>query len=201
MVNLEDAFFAAKSGDRDSFDQLLGHYHDNLTSFVGSRLGEKLRTRVDVNDVVQESALRAFRSLESVSWRGETAFRNWLFSIAIHVIHEQARRFLRWGEATTDRDDVPDDGTSPTRQIRRQERFDRLEAAIERLSDDHREVIKMTRIDGIPVREVAARMDRSEKATYQLLWRATQKLKEIFGDTASLHLPEHRRLGDESPQP
>ena len=92
-------------------------------------------------------------------------------------------------------EDVPDDGTSPTRQIRRQERFDRLEAAIERLSDDHREVIKMTRIDGIPVREVAERMHRSEKATYQLLWRATSKLKEVFGDTKSFRLPADRNLG------
>ena len=33
-------------------------------------------------------------------------------------------------------------------------------------------------------------MERSEKATYQLLWRATQKLKEIFGDWLQTHYPD-----------
>ena len=32
-------------------------------------------------------------------------------------------------------------------------------------------------------------MNRSVEETYQLLWRATKQLKEVFGDTKSLRLP------------
>ena len=38
--------------------------------------------------------------------------------------------------------------------------------------------------------EVAARMNRSENAVRLLLARAAMKLRESFGDTESLHLPD-----------
>ena len=50
--------------------------------------------------------------------------------------------------------------------------------------------IRLARLEGLPVKEVARRMHRSEKATSVLLVRAQLKLKTIFGDTESLHLPQ-----------
>ena len=78
---------------------------------------------------------------------------------------------------------------TPSRHQRRDERFERLKPALNQLSKDHREVITLSRIQGLPTTEVAIRMNRSVEATYQLLWRATKQLKEVFGDTESLRLP------------
>ena len=88
---------------------------------------------------------------------------------------------------------------SPSKNLRRNERFDRLKDSLESLSPEHREVILLMRIEGLPVEEVAKRMNRSPKATRQLLWRALKDLRESFGDTESLGLPE-RRLGEEGCQ-
>ncbi len=79
---------------------------------------------------------------------------------------------------------------SPSRDLRRGERFDRLEQAIERLSADHREVVLLTRIEGLALAAVARRMGRSEEATKKLLWRALRELRRHFGDTESLSLPD-----------
>ena len=80
--------------------------------------------------------------------------------------------------------------------MRREERFERLEASLEKLSVDHREVILLTRVEGLTFAETAARMGRSPDAVKQLLYRALRELRSTFGETASLHLPD-RRLGGE----
>ena len=53
----------------------------------------------------------------------------------------------------------------------------------------------LARIEGLSLAEVAERMNRSQGAVAQLLWRALRALRDRFGDTESFHLPE-RRLED-----
>ena len=50
-------------------------------------------------------------------------------------------------------------------------------------------MITMARIDGLPIKEIARRWNRTPDAVAHLLFRALRKLKESFGDTESLHLP------------
>ena len=189
---MEKLFDSAQGGDRAAFDQLMEHYHDRLRRFVDSRLGAHLRNRVDVDDILQETSFKAFKSMENVRWQGENALFSWLCGIALNNIYSYSRRYLKLSDASPPEE--ADQEASPSRHVRREERFDRLQNSLSRLSDEHQQVIRLTRIEGLPIREVAKRMNRSEKATGQLLWRATKKLKEGFGDTASLRLPEDRRL-------
>ena len=87
------------------------------------------------------------------------------------------------------------DDVSQSRDARRNERFERLQRALDSLSDEHRRVVMLARIEKLPIAEVARRLERSPAATSQLLWRALKKLKESFGSTDSFHLPD-RRLED-----
>jgi RNA polymerase sigma factor (sigma-70 family) len=73
--------------------------------------------------------------------------------------------------------------------MRRNERFEQLERCMRTLSTDHQEVVRLARIDGLPIREVARRMNRSPEAAKKLLWRALKELRKTFRDTESLHLP------------
>ena len=57
-------------------------------------------------------------------------------------------------------------------------------------------MIKLLRIEGQPLKQVARIMDRSERAVYQLLWRSMKKLKTAFGDTASFRLSDDRLTTD-----
>ena len=43
-------------------------------------------------------------------------------------------------------------------------------------------------MEGLPIKDIAARMDRSESAVKNLLLRATKQLRLLFGETESLTL-------------
>ena len=62
---------------------------------------------------------------------------------------------------------------------------------------DYREVIRLSRIAGMKTSDIAEHMGRSSAAVKQLLFRALRRLRESFGDTESLHLPD-RRFDSES---
>jgi RNA polymerase sigma-70 factor (ECF subfamily) len=80
------------------------------------------------------------------------------------------------------------DGAPPSRAMRRQERRERLQGSLRKLSPDHRMVLELSRTEGLSIREIADRMGRTESAVKNLLLRATRRLRESFGDTESLGL-------------
>ena len=178
----------AQGGDRKAFEDLFRLHEERLQACVASRLGSNLRRKVTAEDVVQDTLLKAFQAMGSFRWQGEDSFFRWLASVAENVILYHARR-----DALSQKIVLPrrtSSVESPSKGLVRAERFDRLEAALKSLPDDHRQVIQLTRIEGMPVKDAAQRMGRSTQATSQLLWRALQNLKRAFGDTGSFSLPD-----------
>jgi RNA polymerase sigma-70 factor (ECF subfamily) len=177
----------AQQGERGAFGLLVERYRARIEALIQSRFGGHLRERASVDDLFQESLLEAFRSIGRFSWKGEDSFMRWFGTIAENVVrresrrHEQDRKIRLEPRAT--------EQVSPSKAMRREERFDRLEDALERLSADHRQVIKLSRIDGLPVKEIARRMNRSESAVKNLLLRALKALQQSFGNTESMGLP------------
>ena len=185
----------ARGGDRAAFDELMAEHSGALLASIRRRMGTTLGERIEPEDLVQETLVRAFRSLESFEWRGEGSFRRWLDGIAGHVVLHSARTQSRNREFQISR--APNSAcVSPSRQQRREERFDRLKSALDRLSPDHQRVIRLSRIEGLKVGEIAERMGRSESSVKSLLFRAMTQLREGFGDTESLSLPA-RSLDEE----
>ncbi len=181
----------AKAGDCAAFDELIDRSRSRLESYVGSRIGGDLARRVEVHDIVQDVSLRAFKSLGDLEFRGGDAFVSWLCGIARHVIWETASRFRRDRPVPLDFD-VDTEDASPSQAMRRDERFDRLQQAVDSLQPEYREVILLVRIEGLAVKDVATKMNRSPHAVSNLLLRATRKLKETMGDTASFGLPDRK---------
>lgn len=179
----------AREGDREAFDELASQFRDRVAAWVASRIGPQLRARVSVDDVIQETFLWALQGIARLEWRGEESFNHWLISIAKHVISREADRQERHPMLALDCE-VAGGGVSPSKALRRGERFDRLEKAMRDLSPEHRRVIELARIERLPVQEIARRLGRSPNATSQLLSRALKKLRASFGDTESLGLPE-----------
>src|SRR6266849_5903155 len=83
------------TGDRSALDQLLGPHQQALVGLCYGILGHAQ----DAEDAVQETFLRALRAL--ASFRGEAAFRSWLFRIAINICSSRKRAQHRtepWAE-------------------------------------------------------------------------------------------------------
>jgi RNA polymerase sigma-70 factor (ECF subfamily) len=188
----------ARSQDRQAFAELVDRARPGLERQVAGDLGRKLRETVDVEDVMQEAILHAWESVAELRATDEPGFAAWLGGIARNVVRNLARRKWRSSEVALERDPAGS-VASPSRHQRREERFERLSEAVEHLSPDHRTVIRLARIEGLRIQEIAERMGRTPAAVKNLLLRAMRELRESFGDTESLGLPE-RKLGEEPPR-
>src|SRR5215212_651076 len=73
---------AGQAGVTSALEQLVSMHQRSLYAVCRGVLG----SAEDAEDAVQETFLRAFRSLES--FRGNAAFRTWLFRIALNVCHQ-----------------------------------------------------------------------------------------------------------------
>jgi len=197
----------ARGGSREAFDGIVERYRGKLDTWVQGQLGERLRGKVEAEDIIQESLLQAFQSLGRFRGKTEASFRAWLQAIARHVILNQLRRHRLRGEdqprevpldgaALAQNGDLVElknllraSGTTPERLVRRNERFERLKGALKSLKPDHEKVIRLACIEGLPMKVVAKKLDRSSEAASMLLLRALLKLKMAFGGTESFGLP------------
>jgi RNA polymerase sigma-70 factor (ECF subfamily) len=185
----------ASDGSRVAFDELAAQVTAPLLTSIRLGIGPGLRAKLDAEDVLQETLLRAFQSIKHFRWQGEESFRRWLEGIAANVLLHSGRTYGRKKELEIRRDPTASDVT-PSRHERRNERFDRLKRSIEGLSPDYRTVIRLSRLEGLKIREIAERMGRSPSAVKNLLLRAMKQLRYSFGDTESPGLPDRSLAGD-----
>ena len=184
----------ARQGDADAFGELFRLFRDHLLGTIRTRTGEALATALDPEDVLQDTYVRALGSISRFEWRGEGSTVRWLQGIACHLILNAARQRARNKHLQVDRDPESDD-PSPSRDARREERFERLERAFQDLKPEYRQVLRLARIEGLQIREIAVRMGKSVSAVNNLLLRGSKQLKQGFGDTKSLHLGD-RSFGE-----
>ena len=69
----------AQAGDKKAFGMLVEKYHRKL----GRLLGRMIRDQAEVEDIVQESFIKAYRALHN--FRGDSAFYTWLYRIGINT--------------------------------------------------------------------------------------------------------------------
>ncbi len=217
-----DMVSEAKAGSREAFDRLTLRYWNRLEAMIHLRLGDGLRATVDEDDVLQEVAMRGWQSLGQFEWRGKASFYHWLRGIAENVIrnlHRSGRTLKRnaglllslsesrpGADRTGARLDelLAAEGPSPSTMLRRKERLERLENALNSLTPDHREVIILARVERLPMKEIAERMHRSVDASSMLLLRALRKLRAHFGEPSgswSTPRPARAARGDAHDHP
>jgi len=188
----EELLERARMGDRPAFDQLIEAHRPRLLALIRSRVGAGLQRFTEVEDVYQETVLRAFRAVPELVIREEDGFFRWISCIAVHRILEIASRAATRREVPleTAAADPPSPGdTTPSRALRREERFERLRAAIDMLPPECRQILLLARIDGLAVQEIARRLGKSPNAISQSILRALRTLREILGETESFSLP------------
>jgi RNA polymerase sigma-70 factor (ECF subfamily) len=199
MDSTADLIRRAQKGDRQAFEALVERFRSRLETQVRSRMSAGVRAKLEPEDVLNETLARAFESMARSTWTGEEAFYRWLAGIAEHLIRNAARK-RGWRPLEVARDPAAP-GPTPSSGLRREERFERLQKALDGLSPDHKRALVLARLEGLPVKEIAARMERSTGAVKKLLARALAELKRRFGDTESFHLPDRALETEEDAGP
>jgi len=158
-------------------------HRERLLSVIYLRMGPNLRTRMDPEDVLQDVAIEAINSWHTLDDPDNAGA--WLVTLArrklARILRDQvgvAARDPRRERAIKTDFPVSDRRTGPVTAADRKDQLALLDEALTRLSDDHREVVLLCRIEGLPAKEVAERMGRSENAVHLLLSRALKRLAE-----------------------
>ena len=197
-TEIQELVHQARTGDRPAFAALEARYRGEVLRAIQRRLDGPARSANSPEELVNEVWLQAWRSLERFEWRGEASFLRWLHGIARHVgmsAARQARVVLSLEEGVRD----PSTGApSPSQGVRREERLERLQRAIDRLPKHYREVVRLSRIEGHNSKQVAERLERSPEAIRHILVRALRLLRDAMGDTRSLSLPAEGELNFEA---
>ena len=152
---------------KHEFEQLVGAYAEDLFRF-GIWLAHD---REVANDLVQETMLRAWRSLDSLKDVG--AVKSWLFTT---LRRENARRFERKRLPLVDIDDYnPGDDASlgPDGEMEN----DDMRRAMASLPIKYREPLVLQALLGHSIDEIAEQLELSKSATMTRVFRARQKLK------------------------
>jgi RNA polymerase sigma-70 factor (ECF subfamily) len=130
----------ARAGDDAALNQLLARYLPRLERWASGRLPAWARDLCDTHDVVQETLIRAFKSLKDVEPRGDGAIGAYLRQAVMNRVRDEIRRINRRPEheALADR---PAGSASPLEEAIGSETLERYEHALARLKPSDREAI------------------------------------------------------------
>ena len=158
---------------RRRFDELCAPYSVDLKRFIFWLC----RDRTLTEDVMQETLLRAWRSIDSLS--DEKAVRPWLFTIARR---ELARSFERKRLPTVDIDSLVAAG-DPALTASDDVAVAEMRAAILTLEVAYREPLVLQVLFGYSTEQIAAQLEISVPAVLTRLYRARHALRrKMLGD-------------------
>lgn len=153
----------AKRGDREAFVRLVKHVESSLHNTARSIV----KKDEDIADALQETVLKAFKSLDSL--REPTFFKTWIFRILIN----ECRSILAKRSQVVPVSDIPA-ASSASKDYENVE----LREIVDGLDEQQRLVIVLYYFEDMPLRQVAETLDLSESAVKMRLSRARNALME-----------------------
>ena len=171
--------------DQVELDALLERHLPALRAFVRLRAGRRVAEHESASDLVQSVCRELLTSAERFRYEGEAAFKSWLFTAALRKIIARDRHWRAEKRAGAQADDsaVLDyyaTFATPSHDAGVREELARVESAFERLTEEQREVVTLSRLVGLSHAEIAAQIGKSEVNTRQILRRALVRLAEVL---------------------
>jgi len=174
----------ARQGDRNAFQELVERYQRKVYAML---LG-MLHDHETAWEASQETFIKALRSLEH--FKGEASFYTWLYRIAVNVAIDLQRREGRRplvgvaDETIEAQETVREElrRTDPFRAVRNRELGERVRAAIEQLTPEHRAAILLREVEGLSYQEISRVMGVAKGTVMSRLHYARKKLQALLED-------------------
>lgn len=200
MSDYEDDPILVKGISEGSVDSLARFIEVNkrqVMAFISRRLGDALRSKVEVEDIFQEVSAEAIRSI-TPEFPGDREPFSWLCHISerkivdAHRHHFEAKKRDAGKERAMDGGGSSGDGggglanmlvksmTTPSAAFSRNAREARLHEAISSLSKDQQEAIRLKYIENKPSKAIAEVLGKSDAAVRVMLTRTMKQLHEIL---------------------
>ena len=191
-TNPSDLIQRARDGDSSSLSGLIHGFRPYLKLLARVQRDERLKAKLDDSDLVQEVSALAVRDFPTFGGSTEAEFAAWLRTITARVAAMSIRHFTMQRrdiqlerQLQTEIDNTsrlisakftaPD--ATPSERTLQRERAVLLAEALEELPDHYREVVILRDFEGLPIAEVAERMNRTPDAIRKISARAMLRIR------------------------
>jgi RNA polymerase sigma-70 factor (ECF subfamily) len=185
----------AQRGDQQAFGMLVEKYQRKL----GRLLSRMVRDQAEVEDVVQESFIKAYRALPN--FRGDSAFYTWLYRIGINTAKNYLVSMGRRPQVSRDIEiedaENFEDGEdlrtleTPESELMTKEIAKTVNDTMMALPDDLRTAITLRELEGLSYEEIATLMNCPIGTVRSRIFRARETIAEKLRPL--LDTPEDKR--------
>ena len=175
-----------QAGDPAAFDQLVIKYSPRLYGLVYNMTSN----HEDTNDLMQDIFAKAYRSIKG--FRGKSSFYTWIHSIGVNMtinfLKKRGRRFQMSlddvdSNIQNDKDFIELTARSnPVRDADLSELQQRLNEAMMKLSYEHRTVVTMFDVQGMPHADISKILGVSEGTVRSRLFYAHRQLQSYLDE-------------------
>ena len=177
---------AARQGDLRAYDQLIQRYQARLYSTIYHMTSN----HEDANDLAQETFIKAHSALKN--FKGDSSFYTWVYRIAVNktinfLKQRKSRQAMSLNDLDFNVENDPDlvaliSDKTPRRDLALVELQEKLNAAMQKLSDVHRLVVTLHDVQDLSHEEIADIMECNVGTVRSRLFYARQQLQALLSD-------------------
>jgi RNA polymerase sigma-70 factor, ECF subfamily len=176
----------ARRGDLTAYDELVRRYQERIYATVYHMTSN----HEDANDMAQEAFIKAFQALKS--FKGGSSFYTWVYRIAVNktinfLKQRRNRSQMSLDDLDFNAEHDPDlvaliSDKTPRREVGLSELQEKLNAAMQKLSEPHRLVVVLHDVQGLSHEEIAKIMECNIGTVRSRLFYARQQLQAYLSD-------------------
>jgi RNA polymerase sigma-70 factor, ECF subfamily len=185
-----------RTGDRDAFLEFVEQKRLPMLAFIERHQSDALKRKVEAQDILQEITLSAVNSFDTMDLSERDPF-SWLCQLAERRIIDTHRKYVGAQKRSAKKEvalgapggDNDKGGlidilvasmTSPSKAFSRGQREFRMLEALEELPEEGRIALQLRYIQGLPSKEIADHLGKTDGAVRVLLTRSLNKLQKIL---------------------
>lgn len=196
----DETIHRARAGEADAWKRLVELHRPWLKLVAQRELPQNLRNRIDDSDIVQQTCLSAFRNIDDFEGEHTGQFLAWIKQIHMHNVqnvirehvHAQKRdiRNEQLVETESELDALrrPARSDTPSQRLIYSEKAVLIAAALEKLPEEQRIVIRMRYFEDATVSEIAVQLEKTTNSIGGLMRRGMKSIK--------IHLEYFKENGD-----
>lgn len=176
---------AAQRGDMVAFEELVARHRDKIFA----RAYSMMRNEEDAIDLSQEAWVKAWQRLKQ--FQRESSFSTWMTRIVINLCLDQLRRQKRQRAESIEAMDEESGGVerqmpvvtvNPTERLERAELRERIDRALNQLSESHRTVLVLHEFEQMEYKLIAKTMGCSIGTVMSRLFYARRKMAVLLAE-------------------
>jgi len=176
----------ARQGDLQAYDDLVRRYQERIYATVYHMTSN----HEDANDLAQEAFIKAFHALKT--FKGGSSFYTWIYRIAVNktinfLKQRKHKQQMSLDDLDFNAEHDPDlvaliSEKTPRRDVGLTELHEKLNEALQRLSEPHRLVVTLHDVQGLSHEEIAKIMGCNIGTVRSRLFYARQQLQAYLSD-------------------